>query len=823
MMGVPLDVRYGFRKLNNNAGFTAVAVFCLALGICASVTVFSIVNALILRPIPGVTGQDRIVTLASKPITLEGMGGKLFSQPLSYPQFLRYREANRVFSDLVAYWPFPANLVAGGEPLRVTGQVVTDNYFTALGLPGHQGRVFTPGEGLRETQPEVVVSHVLWQRLSGDRRPITGSSLHLNGHFFMVIGVAPEGFRGTVQGDEVDLWVPMESAPLVLPALRDGKLLDAGHAWLFWFFGRLAPGVDVEHAQTEMNLLADRLAESGLEGQRPPELQIYPGLGHRPGTRGALASPLALLASVVALLMLVVCANLGGLLLVKAAARQEEIGVRLALGVTRGRLIRQLLSESVALSLLGGIAGFMMALWAIDALQGISLGQYLPRTSNLGVDWRVAAFTLALSLSAGVVFGLLPAWWSTRRHLVPLLHRGAGTGGQDRGRTRLQEMFVVGQLTVSLILLIITGLFVRTLRNLQSIDPGFDSAGVLDLRIDLSLQGYSEPSGLVFYDRLLSQVRVLPGVQSAALAFRVPLSSIDQAGGLAGLQPQAGPAAGGDQLWSEFNVVTPGYFRTVGIPLLRGRDFSAEDRQDAPPVMIVDETVAAALWPGRNPVGERLALSVDEVREVVGVARNVRFRDLQADPKPYFYLPLSQRYQPALALQVKAAGDPLQAVDPVRSVLRKLDPNLGITLHRFDDEVQEALAQPRLFSWLFGSFSLVALAITAIGLYGTLAYAVSRRTRELGIRMALGARASEIVGLVLRRGLVLTSTGLILGLGAASWATSVFSGYLFGVTPTDPGVFLSVALLLALVGLAASSLPAYSATRVDPMAVIRHE
>lgn len=492
--------------------------------------------------------------------------------------------------------------------------------------------------------------------------------------------------------------------------------------------------------------------------------------------------------------------------------------MRLALGVTRGRLIRQLLTESVALALIGGTVGFLMALWTVDALRSISLGKSFPRVTHLAIDGRVVAFTLVLSLGAGIFFGLIPALWSTRRQVVPLLHRAGG--GQDRGRTRLQEMLVVGQVTISLLLLVITGLFVRTLRNLESIDPGFDSSGILNVRIDLALQGLPDGRGLSFYDQLLPQVRKLPGVRSAALASRVLLSPAVGAG-VTGLRPEGRDE--GAAVWSELNVVSPGYFQTLRIPLLRGRDFQSGDRKGSLPVLIVDETLANALWPGRDAVGERVVLSLGEVREVVGVARNVRVTELQGEVQPYFYLPFAQAYRPGMALQVKTAGDPHQAVDRIRAILRKLDPNLGIQVSRFDDEFSEALAQPRLFSWVFGGYSLLAVVITATGLYGTLSYAVSRRTRELGIRMALGARASEIVVLVLRRGIGLTLAGLVLGLFAAAWTTSIFSGYLFGVAPTDPGVFVSVAVLLAIVGFAASSLPAYSATRVDPMAIIRHE
>ena len=463
--------------------------------------------------------------------------------------------------------------------------------------------------------------------------------------------------------------------------------------------------------------------------------------------------------------------------------------------------------------------GFLLALFVLDAIQGLSLGRSLPTIDDVAIGGRVIAFTLGISLGAGVLFGLVPALWSTRRQVVPMLHRG-GDVARERGRTRLQEILVVGQVTLSLLLLVSTGLFVRTLQNLRSIDPGFSSRDIANLKIDLSLRGVREPSGLVFYDQLLEQVGRLPGVRAAALTLTVPLARSGGESLIGSLQPSP---AGARAATEELDVVSPGFFRTLGIPLLRGRDFSRLDGRGAPLVVIVDEATARSLWPGRNPLGERVTLGDGTVREVIGVVGRIHFGDLPVDPRPYFYLPLAQHYQPAMALQVRTAGDPLRALAPVRAVLRKLDPGLGVEVSRFDDEVRETLSQPRLFSWLFGSFSLTALLVTAIGLYGTLSYAVSRRTRELGIRMALGARASEIIVMVLRRGLGLTLAGLVLGLVAAIWTTSLFSRFLFGVAPTDLAVFVSVALLLTLVGLAASSLPAYRATRVDPMAIIRHE
>jgi putative ABC transport system permease protein len=820
MISVPLDVRYGFRKLNNNVGFTIIAIACLALGICASVTVFSVVDALLLRPFPGIRNPGRIVSLAAKPLTIEGVPGAEYSPSLTYSMFQHYRSSNRVFTDMAAYYSLPLNLAGIGEPLRVNGQLVTDNYFTLLGVKSSLGRLFTPGEGAREGQPEAVIGYGLWHRALGARRQVIGSPLNLNGRTFVVIGVAPQGFHGTLHMEEVDVWVPMETAPLLLPSRLPAGLFAARPAWLYWFFGRLAPGVSREHAQVEMDGLAEQLAAGVPQDQRPPALALYPGLGVWPGSQDTLSGPLLLLSAVTALLMLVVCANLGGLLLVKTAARQEEIGVRLALGVTRSRLVRQLLTESVALSCLGGCAGFLMSLFAIDAIQGLSLGRFQP-TISVAVGGRVIAFTLGLSLGAGVLFGLVPALWSTRRQAVPMLRRG-GDGTQERGRTRLQELLVVGQVTVSLMLLVSTGLFVRTLQNLRSVQTGFNSRNIVNLKMDLSLRGVQETSGYAFYDQLLDQVSRLPNVRAAALTLTVPLAREAGESGIGTLRPVDGPVRR-PPVTLEYNVVTPGFFNTLRVPLVRGRGFSATDRKGAPPVVILDEAAARTLWPDRQAVGERVALRDGTVCEVIGVVRRIRFTELPAEPHPHFYLPFAQHYEPTMALQVRTAGNPLSAVDPIRAVLRKLDPNLGVKVSRFSDEVEETLAQPRLFSWLFGTFSLTALLVTAIGLYGTLSYAVSRRTRELGIRMALGARASEIIVMVLRRGLGLTLVGLFLGLIAASWATSVLSELLFGVTPTDPAVFVSVALILTIVGLAASSLPAYRATRVDPMSIIRHE
>lgn len=820
-MSLPNDLRYGFRKMNRSSGFTAVALLCLALGIGGCVAVFALFEEMFLSPVPGVSDPGGLVDLIGKPIAL-GEEEQTFSRGLSYPDFLRFQAENQVFSELAAFQPVPVQgaILGRREAFRLRGQAVTDNFFTTLGVPAAEGRLFTPGGGERAAaEGEVVIAYGLARRHFGSVRQALDRGLRVNGSLYTVVGVAAPGFRGPHRGDEADFWFPIESVPMLLPFLGQEALSDPLRPWMFFFTGRLAPGVDLEKAQELLDDLAARIGAGRPPEERTPELQLYPGTGLPPGLRPIVADPISVLAAVVGLLMLVVCANLGGLLLVRAAARQEEIGVRVALGVTRGRLVRQLLTESLALSLLGGGLGVVVALYALDAVEGFSLGLHLPELRGLSIDGRVLTFAMGLSILTGLLCGLVPAVWSWRPRLLPLMRRSPD-GGLDSRRTRIQEALVVGQVTLSLVLLILAGLFLRTLLNLRAIDPGFEGRGVVNLRLDLELQGYPEPGERAFFQKVLEQARQLPEVRAAALASNVPLSTHNWLGRFVRAVPSGGD---GSPVSVRANSVSPGYFDTLNIRLLEGRDFTQDDRPGAVPAVILTERLAKSFWPGRSPVGESLQVE-GRPHRVVGLVRDLRTVSLADEPIPLLYLPLAQHFAPTLALHLRSAGDPLALVTPIRRLVSRLDPAVPVyDVHLYEEEVDEALAQPRAFAWLFGAFSLIAVVITAIGLYGTLAYAVSCRTRELGIRMALGARATEIVGLVLRRGLALTGTGLLLGLLLASFANTLFTGLLVGVDPTDPGVFAAVALLLSLVGFAASWLPAYSATRVDPMRVIRHE
>jgi predicted permease len=812
-MSLLLDLRHGLRRLRNSPGFTALATACLGIGIGASIGVFSILQILLLRPLPEARAPRELVTLTPKPGPMPGMPEMTFLKPLSYPAFLQYRAMSRTFSEIVAYTKIPVSLAVPGEghPLRVSGHVATANYFSALGLHSALGRTLAEGRGAAEPRSGVVISDELWRRVFHRRHDVLGRTLLLNGRTFQVAGVLPEGFRGVERTDPVDVWLSLEAAPLVVPDMKETDLADPEHFWLDTFFARLAPGMSVEKAQAEVDVIARVLAKESPRGAF--SLEVSPGVGIHPLLRKSVLDPLLLLTAAVAALLLLVCANLAGLLLTQAAAREREIGIRIAFGATPERIVQQLLSESMLLGLLGGFAGVAFGRALMTLLEDVALGQLLPYLMGLTLDRRVAAFALGLALATGLLFGLAPALWASQARW---LREGSGN---TPSRSRLTEAFVVGQIALSLMLLAGTGLFVRTWRSLQEIPPGLDGRGVADFQLDLTLQRYGDRQGQAFYDQLLERVRRLPGVRSASLALGVPLDRGQEAQFFGNIGPE-GSAAGPRAV--TMNLVSSGYFKTLGIPL-RGRDFSLQDRDGAAPVVIVSESLARELWPGRDPVGQRATLDRKTV-EVVGVAGDVR-TDLKSRPQDFVYRPVQQLYFPNLTLQVKtAAGTAGAVVAPVRAEIARLDRNLPISrVSLLEEEIRHASAQPLLFSELLGGASGVAMLLTGIGLYGTLAFSVRRRTREMGVRRALGARTSEILELVLKRGLTLTGLGLACGTAASLLATRVVSGLLFGVKPTDPAVFLTGILICGALGTAASLLPAWSATRVDPMEALRQE
>lgn len=805
-MGALADIRYGLRRLRRDALFSLIGILCVGLGIGAAVAVFSVANVLVLRPVPGVDNARGLVTLRSA--AEMQLGSARLKVGLSYPDYRDYRRASKTLRHLAGYVLSTVTCaVAGGDSRRLDALFVTDNYFAALGSRPAHGRLFVPGE--RSPQRVAVVSHDFWLRSLGGETRLAGLDLKVNGRSLSILGVAPRGFRGTQRGDAVDLWLLPEAMELADSSGPRIALDDRSFGALLWLVARLAPDATVQEAQAELDGLARRMTDPGPPEHRPASLTVYPGIGSRPWQRGMVTDPVVLLAFAVALLMVAVWANQGGLLLVRAAARQEEFRLRIALGGTKPQLVRQLLIEGLVLSTAGAAAGLALAAFGTRLLQGVVLGPHLPRLDEIPIDGRVLLFAVGLSLLSATVFGLVPAWWISRRPRTPPMQ--AAVSGPVR--PRLLEWLTIGQVTLSLVLLMFTGLFVRSLKNLQAVPSGFAPDQVLNARFQLGSGGLEPGIGARLVERLSAQ----PIVQSASLASLVPLGQPRGPGGATLFRSSQASEEENEMVTR--NSVAPGYFATVGIPLLAGRDFLPAD----PAPLVIDEELAKRHFPAGYAIGAQ-AIVAGTRREIVGVAGSVHAFELNTRPDPMVYVPFVQKPETSFAVQLRVGGHPTAAVDAVKDAVSAFGSSLSlvsVTLYR--DEVAQALALPRAMSRLCGAISVISLVVTSLGLYGTLAYTVSRRRREIGIRMALGARSVKIVTLVVGRGLLLTAVGLGVGIFAAAWTTSLLNGLLFGVEPDDPAVFLWVVGLITVIGLLASWVPARAAARVDPLTTIRHE
>ena len=816
MRGLWQDLRYGARMLARSKGFTAAAVLSIALGIGVNATIFSVVNAALFRPLP-VPRADELVRLWD-------------GQASSYPDYVAYRDDTGVFAGLAAYAQRPMSLTTGEETERVWGEIVTGNYFDVLAAPPARGRGFlseedrTPG-----THPVVVISDRLWKRRFNADAGLLGQTIYLSGQPFTVVGVTAENFAGANVLTPPDLWVPTMSEPLVQPGSVALNAPDDG--WLS-VIGRLKPGATVAQAQTAVGTVAARLHEARRARDSGPELRegrpvavvAARGLMVPPQGRTAAAFVVGLVMTVVTLVLLVACANVANMLLARAATRRKEIAVRLALGASRGRVVRQLLTESLLLALLGGAAGLLLALWSADLLRSLwpALSADVRGSLDTSPDVRVFAYTLLLCVLTAVVFGLVPALQASKPNLVAALKDEVAVF--TRRRFSLRHVLVVAQVAVSLLLLIAAGLFIRNLRNTQHADPGFEIANGFVMTYDLGLAKYETARGRLFHEELLARVRALPGVRAASLAEFVPLGGGNRSPLY--VEGDAAPATTLDEdALLSHATVAPDYFKTMGIALVRGRDFRADDTATSPPVVVVNETLARRLAPDGNAVGKRLRMdSKGEYLEVVGVAQDIKYEQL-AERTPFFaYRPLGQRYRARMTLHVRTAGDPQALMNQVRREVRALDRNLPLTeVKTLAEHMRGPLAPARLFAALASAFGLLALLLAATGLYGVMAYIVSGRAREFGIRVALGASGRDVLRLVLAEGLTLVGVGTGAGLLAALALTRVLQSVLYGVSPTDPLTFTGVALVLAAVTLVACYIPARRATKVDPMIALRYE
>jgi predicted permease len=830
------DLRYGARMLLKNPGFTLVAVITLALGIGANTAIFSLVNGTLLRRLPAHEPEWLSYVFIGNP-------GNPYSTA-SYPDYVEFCDRSHGFEGLLCYSGITVSMNAGGQSEanaaaeQVSGLIVSGNYFDLLGVRAALGRTFAPDEDRTPgTHPVVVISYRLWQRSFGGVHNIVGRQMTLNGRVFTIIGVAPANFQGIDPGAPPDIYAPMMTQSLLRPPrggysgeMNPDLLKVRGNRWLT-LIGRLKPGVSMAQAQAEMSVIVEQQARAYPETNRNLIATLTPVSEGDPSSRRQLVPIAALMAGVVAIVLLIACANVANLLLARASARRKEIAIRLSVGASRWRLMRQLLTESILLAVLGGAGGAALALLAIDVLQATPLNLFSFST-DLILDSRVFAFTVALSALTGLIFGLAPALQSIRADLVPALKDESGYSDRQRRHFSLRNALVVAQVALSLVLLICASLFLRSLLAMQAVDPGFDAAKILTAPLNINLLRYTTAQGRQFYQQVIDRVGALPGVEAVSLARTSALSGATSARRLLieGQSEAADPlrredgVAGGNSNVINVNVIGARYFQTMGIPLLRGRGFEARDTEQATGVVIVNESFVRRYFSGQEPLGRRLSLrgANGPWLEIVGVARDSKYVTLGEAPMPFAYLPLAQNHETGMVLHVRVAGDPKYAVTAVSGEIRSLERNLPLTKFRpMTELVGESLYAAWMGAALIGALGLLALALASVGLYGVMSFTVARRTHEIGIRMALGATPGDVLKHVLWDGMALVSIGAMLGLMAAAAMTRLLTNFLYVVSAYDAVTFAGIPAVLAAVALFACYLPARRATKVDPVVALR--
>ena len=804
------DLRYGLRSLIRAPGFAAAAILTLALGIAATTTVFSLVNMMMLRPIPAHEPERLFM------INDQNEGSRMSMNGFTAMPPSRLDSYEGVLGDLVTGLAgfrdaeMALRTESGAEIISILA--VTPDYFELLGVGPQAGRVLT-SDADATGEPTVVLSYAAWQeRYAGDPG-IVGRQIHLDGHPHTVVGVVREGFRGTHLGARTDAWVPVEAFRRLHPP-RD---YEGGEIYIVGF-GRLAPGVEETTLQAALSAAAPNIPHPNPEVTIPASEIETMSLMNRE-SRGA-ALPFVAMFFVTALLVLLIAAtNVTGMLLARATGRSREVAIRVAVGADRGRVVRQLVTEGVLIFLLASIAAFVLTYWATGAIPALlPEGGDAALFNELRPDARVLLFGLGLAFLSGLAFTIVPALQVSRTDLVAALKEG--TSGSGSRRMRLRTTFVVTQIAMSFVLLIVAGLFVRTIRESLEGDLGFEPEGVVTAAINPATQGYDLVAGRALAERMLERVQAMPDVESAALVMFPPMSGFVMNVGITPGERAGDPE--GDFI-SDVSVIGPGYLGTIGIPLLAGRDFTRADVEGSQPVVIVNQALADTLWPGQNPIGKRLML--EEVPlEVVGVAATAKYRDMRDENRTIFYQPYTQSEPERYTVLARTTGDPTILISAIRTTLAELDPDLALQQPRpLKDAIASTLTPQRLAAGMVGSFGLIGLLLSAIGLYGVLAYHVGQRTREIGIRIALGARARAVLGMVMRQGFALAAIGIGAGLVVAVAATRFMRALLVGVSATDALTFGVVSLLLATVAVLASWLPARRATRVDPTVALRSE
>ena len=807
------DLKYGLRMLAKNPGFTAVAAVTLALGIGANATILSWINSTLLNPIPGVAGTSDLVTV------MRGERSEHPTPPFSYLDYLDLRDHTQSLSGLLAYHDDFMSLTGTDKPERIYGALTSANYFDVLGVRPILGRGFLPAEEQnRGGSPVVVISEGLWRTRFGSDGSIIGRSIQINLHQYTIVGVAPPEFQGCKTGLRTDVWIPLVMDRLVWSSNR---LEDRGSFWLN-VLARLKPRVDRRQAEGELNLLMQQIIETSRNVDRGPSQITLDPLWRSPfGANVYLYKTLPMLLALAAVLLLLACANVANLLLVRSVTRRREIALRLSMGASRWRLIRQLLVETLLLALVGGALALTLTTWTAGTFAAFfPPTTSLPLTLNGHIDRGVLLATLLISIVTAALFGVLPALRTSSLTPIAVLKEEAGSMTAGLHKSRLSSALVVAQISLSLLLLICAGLFIRSLQNAQRLDPGFDPNHVLLASYELGPMGYSEAQGIAFDRQLLSKLAALPGVESATLADFSPLSFTLHSDFVSpdGYVPQPH-----ESMEVSRAIVGPNYFRTMRTPLVAGRDFTEQDAEKSQRVVIVNQEFVDRYWPGQDGLGKRVSV-YGQWFTVVGVARNGKYRRLVYAPEPVFFQPLYQRYRDLVMIHARVSGDPQAYAPAVERTVHELNADLpvfGVTTLKSSMRLGSIFE--RVAGTFAGAFGLLALILAAVGIYGVIAYSTRQRTHEIAIRMAVGAQRADVFRLVLGQGLLLTLTGLAVGIAVSVALTRYLESALFGVTTTDVLTYAAVALLLCLVSLVACYIPARRATKVDPMVALRYE
>jgi predicted permease len=819
------DMRYALRLLAKNPGFGAIAVLSLALGIGANTTIFTVINAILLHPLP-VKDISRVVQVDTIDTKTRVTAANFAKLGMSFPNFQDYARDNQVFTALgCVVGPLPLTWSGGAEPRQIFGQLVSANYFDILGMRPATGRFFMPDEDTKLGGNDVaVLSYSLWANKFGSDPSAVGKVLTLNATSYTVIGVAPRGFKGAFTfGDAEQIWIPYSMYPRVLAGFFKDNFNDRRFLTTT-MFGRLKDGVSVAEAEASLKTLATHLESAFPKDNASRSVALTPladaAVGVNNRTQIALAG--GMMMGVVGLVLLIACVNLANLLLAQAASREKEIGLRAALGATSGRVVRQLLTESLVLAMLSAVVGFAIAYAGRAALWSFRPPFIAADDIDLSFDSHVLFFTLSVALLTAVLIGIAPAIKAAKPNLIDTLKVGGRGGTVGWTRNPFRSLLVVLEIALALVALVGSGLFIRSMQNAQRIDPGFESKKLFVFAFDLGALHYDEGRAQQYFRAAIERAKATPGVESATIASNFPLG-----GGLARTVFPEGQDEGSGYrgTLTQLDDITPNFFETLRIPLVSGREFTDADRKDTKQVAIINEAMAKHFWPDQSAVGKRFHFFGEpDLREVVGVVRNTVVNNIGEEPQPLAYLPLTQDFSPAVTMQVRTSGRPEAVISSVRSQVQSLDTNLALTnVNTIEELINQGLWAPRVGAALLSVFGALALLLAVVGVYGVLSYSVNQQTREIGIRMAMGAQTGRVLKLVVGQGMRLALAGLILGLVIALAATRVLSTLLFGVSAHDPLIFIGVSLILMAAAILACYIPARRAMKVDPMVALRYE